>query len=231
MTDQIAHILVVDDDERLRKLLKKFLGEQGFIVSVADNALDAKNKISLLEFDLIVLDWMMPGQSGIDFAKEIRPENDTPILMLTAMSESDDRISGLEVGVEDYLTKPFEPRELVLRIQNILRRIVRNTPTETNATITMGLKCFDLNTQILDDQGTHIHLTASEASLLSLFCQHLGDILSREELAERLGLAANDRTIDVQVTRLRRKIEEDPKMPRFLQTVRGQGYVLRADQG
>jgi two-component system, OmpR family, phosphate regulon response regulator OmpR len=227
MTSEDTHILVVDDDERLRRLLKKFLSENGFCVSIAENAADARKKLSLLEFDLLILDLMMPGESGLDFAKDFKKDNSTPILMLTAMGEGEDRITGLECGAEDYLTKPFEPRELVLRINNILKRVVRETPKETLDHIKLGELIFDTTRHILSRNGTPIHLTSSEASLLNILALQAGNILSREELAQLSGIAGNDRTIDVQVTRLRRKIEDDPKLPRFLQTIRGQGYVLR----
>ncbi|WP_417831255.1 response regulator [Terasakiella sp.] len=227
MMNEQPHILVVDDDERLRRLLKKFLSETGFNVSIAQDAQDARNKLGLLEFDLIVLDLMMPGESGLDFARDFRSSNDTPVLMLTAMSEGEDRISGLECGAEDYLTKPFEPRELVLRINNILKRVVRSTPQDQTGLIQLGALVFDSQRHILSRNGTQIHLTASEASLLVILAENENKVLSREQLAELSGIAGNDRTIDVQVTRLRRKIEIDPKMPRYLQTVRGQGYVLR----
>ncbi|GGF66413.1 DNA-binding response regulator [Terasakiella brassicae] len=227
MMNEQPHILVVDDDERLRRLLKKFLSENGFNVSIAQDAQDARNKLGLLEFDLIVLDLMMPGESGLDFARDFRSSNDTPILMLTAMSEGEDRIFGLECGAEDYLTKPFEPRELVLRINNILKRVVRSTPQDQTDLIQLGGLVFDSQRHILSRNGKQIHLTASEASLLVILAENENKVLSREQLAELSGIAGNDRTIDVQVTRLRRKIEIDPKMPRYLQTVRGQGYVLR----
>ncbi|MDV7338431.1 response regulator [Terasakiella sp. A23] len=227
MSTEETHILVVDDDERLRRLLKKFLSESGFIVSIAEDAADARNKLSMLEFDLIVLDLMMPGESGLDFAKDFKQDNATPILMLTAMGESEDRINGLECGAEDYLTKPFEPRELVLRINNILKRVVREKTQSDQEQIRLGDLIFDISRHALTRNGEPIHLTASEASLLVILTQQSGNILSREKLAELSGIEGNDRTIDVQVTRLRRKIETDPKLPRFLQTVRGQGYVLR----
>lgn len=227
MTHEAAHILVVDDDERLRRLLQKFLTENGFLVSTASDAADARKKLELLEFDLLVLDLMMPGESGLEFAQSFKSENSTPILMLTAMGETETRIEGLEAGAEDYLTKPFEPRELVLRINNILKRVVRETPKDIQEKINMGTLSFDTTRHTLSRNGTPIHLTASEASLLVILAEQAGTILSREKLAELSGIDGNDRTIDVQVTRLRRKIEEDPKLPRFLQTIRGQGYVLR----
>jgi len=227
MTHDATHILVVDDDERLRRLLQKFLTENGFLVSTASDAADARKKLELLEFDLLVLDLMMPGENGLEFAQSFKSENPTPILMLTAMGETETRIEGLEAGAEDYLTKPFEPRELVLRINNILKRIVRETSKDTQEKIKMGTLSFDTIRHTLSRNGTPIHLTASEASLLVILAEQAGSILSREKLAQLSGIDGNDRTIDVQVTRLRRKIEEDPKLPRFLQTIRGQGYVLR----
>lgn len=229
MNTEMPHILVVDDDERLRRLLKKFLSENGFNVSVAIDAQDARNKLGLLEFDLIVLDLMMPGESGLEFARDFKQHDTTPILMLTAMSESEDRIDGLECGAEDYLTKPFEPRELVLRINNILKRVVRQAPSDETELVQLGHLNFDLQRHILRDANDQIHLTASEASLLAILADHANTILSREKLSDLSGIIGNDRTIDVQVTRLRRKIEIDPKMPRYLHTVRGQGYVLRPD--
>lgn len=229
MNNEIPHILVVDDDERLRRLLKRFLSENGFSVSVAEDAADARNKISLIEFDLIVLDLMMPGESGLDFASFFKQHHSTPILMLTAMGDAEDRINGLESGAEDYLTKPFEPRELVLRISNILKRIERPLAPAKEEPVKLGHFEFNRVRQTLSQNGTPIHLTASEASLLNILCDQAGETLSREQLAELSGIEGNDRTIDVQVTRLRRKIEKDPKLPRYLHTIRGQGYVLRPD--
>jgi len=227
MTDDPIHILVIDDDERLRRLLQKFLNENGFLVSTAQDAADARNKLKLLEFDLLVLDLMMPGESGLEFAACFKKDNTTPILMLTAMGEAETRIEGLEAGAQDYLIKPFEPRELVLRINNILKRVVRETPKPSSIKIKMGSLSFDTTRHTLSRNGTPVHLTTSEASLLIILADQAGTILSREKLAELSGIDGNDRTIDVQVTRLRRKIEDDPKLPRFLQTIRGQGYVLR----
>lgn len=227
MTDEATHILVVDDDKRLRRLLQKFLSENGFLVSIAQDAADARKKLELLEFDLIILDLMMPGENGLEFAASFKENNPTPILMLSAMGETETRIEGLECGAEDYLTKPFEPRELVLRINNILKRVVREEPRKEQKQVHMGSLSFDISRHTLSRNGTPIHLTASEASLLIILAKQAGTILSREKLAELSGIDGNDRTIDVQVTRLRRKIEKDPKVPRFLQTIRGQGYVLR----
>ncbi|MGY9002973.1 MAG: response regulator [Rhodospirillales bacterium] len=227
MSADLTHILAVDDDDRLRELLKKFLSENGFRVSVARDAADARTKLAALEFDLMVLDLMMPGESGLDLAADIRKTNPIPILMLTAMAESEDRISGLEKGADDYLTKPFEPRELLLRINNILRR--QPGLIESQIDIQMGDVLFDQNHDTLSRNGELIRLTSIEASLLKVLAEQPNNILSREELIERTGAAGGGRAVDVQVTRLRRKIEQDPRLPRYLQTVRGKGYVLRPD--
>jgi two-component system, OmpR family, phosphate regulon response regulator OmpR len=227
MSADLPHILAVDDDDRLRELLKKFLSENGFRVSVARDAADARTKLAALEFDLMVLDLMMPGESGLDLAADIRKTNSIPILMLTAMAESEDRISGLEKGADDYLTKPFEPRELLLRINNILRR--QPALIDSQIDIQMGDVLFDQNHDTLSRNGELIRLTSIEASLLKVLAEQPNNILSREELIERTGTAGGGRAVDVQVTRLRRKIEQDPKLPRYLQTVRGKGYVLRPD--
>jgi len=222
------HILVVDDDERLRKLLKKFLSEQGFLVSTAEDAQDARQKLAGLAFDVIILDLMMPGESGLDFAEDFRKTNATPILMLTAMGEGEDRITGLESGADDYLTKPFEPRELVLRLKNILKRHAQQpVASALPDQVHLGDFVFEPDHHRLTHHGNPVHLTASEASLLSILCHHAGQILDRDTLADLSGVNANGRTIDVQITRLRRKIEADPKAPQYLQTIRGQGYILR----
>jgi two-component system phosphate regulon response regulator OmpR len=194
---------------------------------VARDAADARTKLAALEFDLMVLDLMMPGESGLDLAADIRKTNPIPILMLTAMAESEDRISGLEKGADDYLTKPFEPRELLLRINNILRR--QPALIESQIDIQMGDVLFDQNHDTLSRNGELIRLTSIEASLLKVLAEQPNNILSREELIERTGAAGGGRAVDVQVTRLRRKIEQDPRLPRYLQTVRGKGYVLRPD--
>jgi len=228
MEEVLPHILVVDDDDRLRELLRKFLSDNGFMVSTAADAADARTKLGVLAFDLIVLDLMMPGESGLEFAGDLRTRSSVPILMLTAMGESDDRIAGLEAGADDYLAKPFEPRELLLRIRSILRRAVPPR-AEAPAEIRMGDVVFDPARELLIRGGDPIHLTSVEAALLCALSETPGSILSREDLIDRTGGGASGRAIDVQVTRLRRKIEPDPKLPRYLQTVRGQGYVLRPD--
>ena len=220
-------MLVVDDDTRLRELLKSFLSRNGLRVSTAANAEAARQQLDALDFDLIVLDVMMPGQTGLDFAGELRKTSDVPILMLTAMADPKDRIAGLEKGVDDYLGKPFEPRELLLRIQSILRR--GRSAAETSATperVTFGPFQFDLVLGELTQKAERVPLTDAEIALLRALGARLGEVLSREALCKSVGGGANERAIDVQVTRLRRKIEPDPGFPRYLRTVRGQGYRL-----
>jgi len=227
MNENFPHILVVDDDARLRNLLSKFLGENGFLVSVASDAADARTKMKKLTFDLIVLDLMMPGESGLDFAQDLRRRDQVPILMLTAMGEIEDRIGGLERGADDYLVKPFEPRELLLRLNNIIKRApVTRQPAQD---VLMGDVLFRPDRQELSRSGEPLRLTDVEAALLGALARRPGDILSREQLIHLTGASGDGRAIDVQVTRLRRKIEQNPKLPRYLQTVRGKGYVLRPD--
>jgi two-component system phosphate regulon response regulator OmpR len=219
-------VLVVDDDTRLRELLKSFLSRNGLRVSTAGNALQARQQLDALHFDLIVLDVMMPGQTGLEFAGELRKTNDVPILMLTAMGDPKDRIAGLEKGVDDYVGKPFEPRELLLRIQSILRR---GRPAEVPLAlerVTFGPFQFDLALGELTQKDKRVPLTDAEIALLRALGTQLGDVLSRETLCKSVGGGVNERAIDVQVTRLRRKIEPDPGFPRYLRTVRGQGYRL-----
>ncbi|MCE2509741.1 MAG: response regulator [Alphaproteobacteria bacterium] len=227
MTTECKHILVVDDDTRLRGLLRRYLSENGFRVTTAHDAAEAREKLRSLTFDLIVLDVMMPGESGIELTDSLRKEDNLPILLLTAMGEADDRIKGLEAGADDYLPKPFEPRELVLRIQTILRRAPQE---EAAAEIHLGDCSFDLAREELRRGGELVRLTGVEASLLATLAKHAGTALSREKLVEESRIRGSARTVDVQVTRLRRKIEPDPKFPRYLQTVHGQGYVLRPDR-
>lgn len=227
MDGDLPHILVVDDDDRLRKLLHKFLSENGFMVATACDAADARSKLKGLAFDLIVLDLMMPGESGLEFATSLRETSSIPILMLTAMGEPEDRITGLETGADDYLTKPFEPRELLLRIHSILRRMPQTATGP--ATVALGAVVFDMERGLLTRNDEPIRLTDVETALLKALAENPGTILTREELIERTGAHGGGRAVDVQVTRLRRKIEDDPKLPRFLQTVRGKGYLLRPD--
>ncbi|PKU23943.1 response regulator [Telmatospirillum siberiense] len=223
-----SHILVVDDDTRLRQLLNKYLVENGYLVSTAADAAQARQQLGAMTFDLIVLDVMMPGENGLALTKSLRSDNAVPILLLTAMGETTDRINGLEVGADDYLTKPFEPRELLLRINSILRRSVRETPAEPRL-CRFGRFTFESARGELLCDGEAIHLTSAEAALLAQLALTPGETLSREDLAARTGNSGNLRTVDVQVTRLRKKIEEDPRLPRYLQTVRGRGYVLWTD--
>jgi two-component system phosphate regulon response regulator OmpR len=224
----LPHILVVDDDDRLRELLRKFLSEGGFLVATAEDAAEARAHLSLLAFDLVVLDLMMPGESGLDLAGDLRRGGNVPILMLTAMDTSEDRISGLEHGADDYLTKPFEPRELLLRIRAILRR-VPIIVAETASEICLGAFTFDPLRGALHHGGKLVHLTTVEAALLSVLAAQPGTIFDRDALMIHTGAAGGGRAIDVQVTRLRRKIEPDSRLPRYLQTVRGRGYVLHTD--
>lgn len=228
MTDDNPHILVVDDDSRLRELLRRYLVEQGFRVTTARDAGDARERLRSLEFDLLVLDIMMPGETGLDLTRSLRETSEVPILLLTAMGESGDRITGLSHGADDYLPKPFEPRELVLRIQAILRRSLR-PPPEPLAEIAFGGFCFDLKRDELRRGAEFVRLTSAETSLLKALARHPGVPVSRDALSAESPLIGNARTIDVQMARLRRKIEADPKFPRYLQTVRGTGYVLVPD--
>ncbi|NIA71919.1 response regulator [Pelagibius litoralis] len=223
-----SHILVVDDDTRLRDLLQRYLSDQGFRVTTAVDAADARAKLTSLAFDLLVLDIMMPGESGLELTQTLRQESSVPILLLTAMNETEDRIAGFESGADDYLPKPFEPRELVLRINAVLRRVPSITATSSNC-ITFGDFSFDLEREELTRAGAFIPLTSAETSLLKSLALRAGEPIARQDLSEESQINGNTRTIDVQVTRLRRKIELDPKFPRYLQTVRGTGYVLMID--
>lgn len=225
------HLLVVDDDSRLRSLLSRFLTENGYRVIAAGDATEAASHLQSLAIDLIVLDVMMPGVNGIDFARRLRGEGSTtPILLLTARGEVGDRIAGLEAGADDYLSKPFEPRELLLRINAILKRSVPVAAEPArDEPIRMGAVTFDRQRNLLLREDAPIHLTQAEASLLAALAARAGEVLSREDLIETGLTPGQERTIDVQVTRLRRKIEPDPKLPRYLQTVRGRGYVLQPD--
>jgi two-component system phosphate regulon response regulator OmpR len=221
------HLLVIDDDERLRELLQRYLSSNGYRVSAAADAADARALMKSIAFDLLIVDVMMPGESGLDLTRAVRARSGTPILMLTARSDAEDRIAGLEYGADDYLAKPFEPRELVLRVGALLRR---STPAQRTAhgDVKMGECVFDPQRGQLRRKGRPVKLTSSEVALLHLFAANAGRAFSRSDLCTRLGVAL-ERSIDVQVTRLRRKIEDDPKLPLYLQTVRGVGYVLVPD--
>lgn len=228
MTAEAPHILVVDDDKRLCELLRKYLAEQGFRVTVATDAGDARRKLDGLAFDLLVLDIMMPGENGLDLAHALRRDNEVPILFLTAMGEPDDRIAGLESGADDYLVKPFEPRELVLRIRTILRRLPAEAAT-TRREVRFGAFSFDIERRLLKRGGEEIRLTSAEAALLAALAASPGVALPRDALSQQSDPAGGSRMVDVQMTRLRRKIENDPRFPRYLQTVRGRGYMLQPD--
>jgi two-component system, OmpR family, phosphate regulon response regulator OmpR len=225
MTVTEPHLLVVDDDARLRALLRHYLTEQGFRVTTAANAEEALARQRSLAFDLLVLDVMMPGEDGIAFTRRLRESTAVPILLLTAMAEPRDRINGLEQGADDYLAKPFEPRELVLRIRNILNRVVQPKPAE----LRLGVCSLDLERGELWRGAAPVHLTEAETALLLTLARHAGAAVTRETLSEEARFSGNLRTVDVQMTRLRRKIEHDAKYPRYLQTVRGTGYVLKPD--
>jgi len=228
--DGQAHILVVDDDTRLRGLLRKYLTDNGYLVSVAADAAEARQQLDSIAFDLVVLDVMMPGETGLELTKALRKSGlQLPILLLTAMAETGDRIGGFESGADDYLTKPFDPRELLLRIGSILRRTAREEAPPSPKDCRFGSFTFDLERGELRQDGDIVHLTSAESALLAVLAVQPGETLSREELGAATGNSGNLRTVDVQVTRLRKKLEDDPKRPRYLQTMRGRGYVLWPD--
>ena len=221
------HLLVVDDDARLRDLLRRYLTGQGFRVTTASDAAEARRKLNGITFDLLVLDVMMPGEDGFTLTASLRESSRIPILLLTAKAETADRIDGLERGADDYLTKPFEPRELVLRIRNILQRAA--SESQRTAMLQLGEYQLDLRRGELLRGEEAVRLTSAEKSLLAALASQPGEAVSREALAEATQLGGNLRAVDVQMTRLRRKIERDPRFPRYLQTVRGTGYVLKPD--
>lgn len=225
--DDAPHLLVVDDDTRIRSLLKRYLAENGFRVSIAANASEARAKLRGLDFDLIVLDIMMPGETGVELTQSLRQERDVPILMLTALTETDNRIQGLEAGADDYLPKPFDPRELILRINNILRRGNAHQQPKLEQVV-FGPYSFQIARRELKKGGESLKLTDREQEILCIFAQRVGETIPRHEL---VGEDANvgERTIDVQINRLRRKIEKDPANPTWLQTVRGIGYRLSVE--
>ena len=229
MQDDTSHLLVIDDDTRLRDLLQRYLSEQGFRVTTATDTTDARAKLRSLAFDLLIVDIMMPGESGLSLTRTLRAESQVPILLLTAMSKAGDRIEGLSSGADDYLSKPFEPQELVLRINAILRRVGRPLDTGSERCVTFGQFSFYPQREELRRGDDMVRLTAAEASLLRALTRRPGSALSREELIAESPVIANLRTVDVQMARLRRKIEENPRFPRYLQTVRGIGYVLMLD--
>ena len=228
-----AHLLIVDDDERIRGLLQKFLIRNGFLVSAARDAAHAERILSGLDFDMVILDVMMPGEDGISFCQRLRAARSLPILLLTAKGDTEDRIRGLEAGADDYLPKPFEPKELLLRINSILRRVPQAEATQvTPKVLGLGPYRYDVEKGTLWEGEAPIRLTATESQLMRIFSTRPGAPFSRTELVEELGRdggQAQERAVDVQITRLRRKIEADPKQPRYLQTVRGAGYMLAPD--
>ena len=217
-----AHILVVDDDEGIRSLVKKYLNEKKYLVTTADNAENASEKISIIKFDLIILDIMMPGKSGLDFLKEHREHINTPIILLTAKGEPNERIEGLEMGADDYLPKPFEPKELDLRIKNIIDKTKKNNLKKV---IKFENIKIDLNKQIIFHGNSEFKINNTEKTILEKMINNPGKVFEREEIGKLIDLD-KERSIDVIITRLRKKIEIDPKNPKFLQTIRGAGYVL-----
>jgi two-component system, OmpR family, phosphate regulon response regulator OmpR len=224
MPSPLAHILVVDDDPRLRNLLERYLRQNGYLVSAAGDAAEARARLEQIAFDLIVLDVMLPDMDGVTLTRSLRRSSEIPVLLLTARGEPEDRIAGLEGGADDYLVKPFEPRELLLRITRILGR------TQTSGEeilVRFGPFTFDTSSTELTRDGQVIHLTTGEASLLRILAAQAGRPISRAELGARSRITGSDRAVDVQIVRLRRKIEEDPRQPRYLLTVRSEGYVLR----
>lgn len=228
-----VHLLIVDDDERIRVLLQKFLIRNGFLVSAARDAGHARRILTGLDFDLIVLDVMMPGEDGISLTRDLRQTSRTPILLLTAKGETEDRIAGLEAGADDYLVKPFEPKELLLRINAILRRMPE-TPEDQSMpkVLSLGPLRYDIERAELWQGEEQVRLTATESQLMRIFAARPGEAVSRSQLVEELGRdggQSQERAVDVQITRLRRKLEGDPKQPRYLQTVRGAGYMLAPD--
>jgi two-component system phosphate regulon response regulator OmpR len=224
--DEASHILIIDDDRRIRRLLQKYLTESGYRVTTAESAEKARAKMSGLSYDLLVLDIMMPGESGLDFARDLRKKQNVPILMLTALSEIEERINGLEAGADDYLSKPFEPRELLLRIHSILRRSRTGQPKLVE--LRLGDCVFIPSRGELKCKGEAVRLTTREREILRLFAASPGVPLSRSKLSEPDG-SGRERSIDVLINRLRRKIEPDPTAPVYLQTVRGAGYALFTD--
>ncbi|WP_339768608.1 response regulator [uncultured Pseudosulfitobacter sp.] len=233
MSDFDAHLLVVDDDERIRTLLQKFLIRNGFLVTAARDAQHARRILTGLDFDMIILDVMMPGEDGLSLCRSLRETKTTPILLLTARGETDARIEGFEAGADDYLPKPFEPKELLLRINAVLRRMP-DTPAQDNMPkiLHLGDIRYDLERGEMWQGQDIVRLTGTEMLLMKIFSAQPGNPISRAKLVEELGRdrgQAQERAVDVQITRLRRKIESDPKQPRYLQTVRGAGYMLAPD--
>lgn len=223
-----GHILVVDDDERLRVLLRRFLETSGFRVTDVASSGEARRMLAGIVFDLLIVDIMMPGETGLELVTDLRRDNQVPVLFLTAMSETQDRINGLEIGADDYVSKPFEPRELVLRIKSVLARAAFAPPSPENA-ITFGPYSLDMKTHVLMHQTGRIYMTNAEQKLLASFAARPDTVLSREDIALAMDRSMRGRSIDVAVARLRAKIEPDPRYPVYLQTVRNKGWMLRTD--
>ena len=217
-----AHILIVDDDDRIRELVKQYLNENDYLVTTANSAKDAKEKVNIIKFDIIILDIMMPGQSGLDFTNENKKKINTPIILLTAKGETSDRIEGLEIGADDYLAKPFEPKELVLRIKNILDKTKSKSQKRV---VNFSNINIDLNKSLIIKNNRQFKINNTEKIILEKMINSPGETFTREEIGKLINLD-KERSIDVIITRLRKKIEVDPKNPKFLQTIRGTGYVL-----
>jgi two-component system, OmpR family, phosphate regulon response regulator OmpR len=229
-SDEAPHLLVVDDDNRIRTLISRFLAENGFRVTIAQSAAEARKKLAIIDFDLIVLDVMMPGETGMEFTADLRRSSVVPILMLTARSETENRIRGLELGADDYLAKPFDPRELLLRINNILKRGPVGVAKAKPGEMRFGAFVWDGERDELRRDDEVVRLTDSELRLIRMFAERPGETIPRHEIVQGES-ALGDRTADVQINRLRRKIETDPANPVHLVTVRGQGYRLKTEQG
>tara|TARA_Y100000590_G_scaffold467771_1_gene647905 strand:- start:667 stop:1344 length:678 start_codon:yes stop_codon:yes gene_type:complete len=222
MDKYLAHILVVDDDDRIRELVKQYLLENKYLVTTAKDAFDAKNKLEIIKFDLIVLDIMMPKKSGLELTSEIKKETILPIILLTAKGETSERVMGLEFGADDYLPKPFEPKELLLRIKNILNKTLQNNKIDK---ISIGTSNLDLSKLTIEKKGQKYKINNTEKTILKKMIQYPGKIFSRNEIGKLINID-KERSVDVVITRLRQKIENDSKKPQYLQTIRGVGYVL-----
>ena len=222
MDKYLAHILVVDDDDRIRELVKQYLLENKYLVTTAKDAFDAKNKIEIIKFDIIVLDIMMPKKSGLELTSEIKKEIDLPIILLTAKGETSERVIGLEFGADDYLSKPFEPKELLLRIRNILNKTLQKSKINK---ISIGNSNLNLNKLIINRDGKKYKINNTEKLILEKMIRSSGKVFSREEIGKLININ-KERSIDVIITRLRQKVEIDSKNPQYLQTIRGSGYVL-----
>jgi len=222
MSKDIFHIMVVDDDDRIRELVKQYLEENNFLVTSAKNASDAKKKLEIIKFDILILDIMMPGESGLSLTKEVKRNNPTPIILLTAKGETRDRIEGLELGADDYLSKPFEPKELLLRIKNILDKTKKTALPEE---IYIGNALVNLSKLNIKINNQRKKINTAEKKVLEKMLESPGKVFSRNDIGKIINIS-KERTIDVMITRLRQKIESDPKNPKYLQTIRGSGYVL-----